>query len=206
MRVLAATTNEGKLKEIKRIMEPLGFEVVEPKRKLKVEESGTSFLENAYLKACAYYKEFGLTTIADDSGLVVNSLQGYPGIFSSRFYSLDFGGKELPEPSATEANIRKLLRLLKGIEDRGAKFVACVVLYTGDKGLFAEGECKGEILEEKRGEGGFGYDPIFKPEGFEGSMAQLSPEEKDRISHRGKALRKLSELLGGLGYTPQICP
>ena len=195
MRILVATTNRGKLEEIKRILSPLGYEVMEPPKKLKVEERGTTFLENAYLKARAYYERFKIPSLADDSGLVVDALGGYPGVFSSRFHSIEFGGKENPKGSVDEANIRKLLRLLKGKENRRARFVACVVLYLGDGGLFAEGECRGYIAESPRGSGGFGYDPVFVPEGYDRTMAQLSPEEKDRISHRGRALRKLADLL-----------
>ncbi len=199
MRVLVATTNEGKLREIRRILEPLGFEVVKPEIKLDVEETGTTFLENAYIKARAYYEEFGIPSLGDDSGLVVESLGGYPGIYSSRFYSLDIGGKEEPYPSETEANIRKLLRLLRGEKNRRASFIAYIVLYTGKGGVFSVGECRGEILHAKAGDRGFGYDPIFRPEGYSLSMAQLEPEEKDKISHRGKALRNLLTMLKGLG-------
>ncbi len=195
MRIIVATTNRGKLREIERILTPLGYEVVEPPGRLEVEERGTTFLENAYLKAKAYYERFGLPSLADDSGLVVEALGGYPGVFSSRFHSIEFGGREEVSGSADEANIRKLLRLLKGERNRRAKFVACVVLYSGDRGIFAEGECRGSVAESPRGSGGFGYDPIFVPEGYDRTMAQLTPQEKDRISHRGRALRKLADLL-----------
>ncbi|RLJ70772.1 XTP/dITP diphosphohydrolase [Hydrogenivirga caldilitoris] len=195
MKLLVATTNPGKLKEIKRILEPIGLEVVEPTENIEVEETGTTFLENAYLKANAYYDKFKLPTLADDSGLVVDALGGYPGVYSSRFHEIEFGGKEPIIGSRDETNIRKLLRLMKGREDRSARFVAFVVLYFNGKGFFAEGECKGTITESPRGQGGFGYDPIFKPEGFKKTMAELSPAEKDAVSHRGKALRNMSELL-----------
>jgi XTP/dITP diphosphohydrolase len=195
MRILVATSNKGKLREIKRILEPMGFELLSPEHKLSVEEKGSTFLENAYLKAKAYYEEFGIPALGDDSGLVVEALRGYPGIYSSRFYSLELGGYEEPTPSESEANIRKLLRLLRGEPNRRAKFVACMLLYRGQDGVFAFGECKGEILDRKEGQGGFGYDPIFKPEGYDRSMAQLKSEEKDKISHRGKALRKLATIL-----------
>ncbi len=195
MRLLAATSNEGKLREIRRMLEPLGFEVLSPPERIEVEETGCTFLENAYLKARAYYRKFGVPSLADDSGLLVESLGGYPGVLSSRFYEVEFGGREPIEGSKDEANVRKLLRLLKGKSNRRAKFVAFVVLYLGDRGLFAEGECRGEITHEPRGKGGFGYDPVFRPEGFDRTMAQLSPEEKDALSHRGRALRNLVNLL-----------
>ena len=195
VKLLVATTNEGKLKEIVRILAPLGFEVIKPPHKLEVEETGETFLENAYLKAKAYYEEFGLPSLADDSGLVIEALGGYPGVYSSRFYSLEIGGRETPEPTESEANIRKVLRLMEGKENRRAKFVAFVVLYWKGKGLLAQGECEGEILKERRGDKGFGYDPIFKPAGMDRSMAELEPEEKDKLSHRGKALRRLASLI-----------
>ena len=195
MKILVATTNPGKLREIERILSPLGYEVVEPPEKLEVEETGSTFLENAYLKAKTYHDRFGLPALADDSGLVVEALGGYPGVFSSRFYSLEFGGREELRGSIDEANVRKLLRLLEGRENREAKFVAFVVLYFQDRGLFASGECRGEIVDSPRGSRGFGYDPVFKPEGYDRTMAELEPEEKDRISHRGRALRKLADLL-----------
>ncbi len=195
MKIIVATTNEGKLAEIERILSPLGFEVQPPPRKLEVKESGDSFLENAYIKAQAYYEKFGMPTLADDSGLVVSAMAPYPGVYSSRFYSLEFGGVEEVRGNKDTTNIRKLLRLLEKEKDRSAKFVACVVLYIGEKGLFSFGECKGSIAYEPRGDKGFGYDPIFVPEGFDKTMAEISPEEKDRISHRGKALRNLLDLI-----------
>ncbi len=198
MKVLVATSNVGKLKEIERILRPFGIEVSRPPEVLKVEESGRTFLENALIKARAYFERFGLPSLADDSGLEVEALGGYPGVYSSRFYSIDFGGVEELKVSVDEANIRKLLRLLEGEKNRKARFVAWVVLYTGEGGVFGHGECKGRIAEEPRGEGGFGYDPVFIPDGYSSTMAELPPEEKDRISHRGKALRNLIDTLSSL--------
>jgi len=195
MRVLVATTNEKKLEEIRRILCPLGIEVVKPPRKLKVEEYGTTFVGNAYLKAKAYHEAFGIPTLADDSGLIVEAIAPYPGVYSSRFHSIEFGGREDIGKTEDEKNVRKLLRLLKGKKDRRAKFFCSVILYFGEKALLTEGEVKGVISEEPRGKGGFGYDPVFVPEGYNLTMAELPPEEKDKISHRGKALRNLYELL-----------
>jgi XTP/dITP diphosphohydrolase len=196
MKILLATQNLGKYKEIKRMLEPLGIEVILPEEKLNVEEKGNSFMENAYIKAMAYFEKYRIPTLADDSGLVVPSLGGYPGVFSSRFYSIDWGGREEVQTSEDEANIRKLLRLMKDVSDRRAYFkaVLCLVLEEG-LGIFSEGTCEGEIVHSPKGSGGFGYDPIFKPKFYEKTMAELSPEEKDSISHRGKALRKLKEFL-----------
>lgn len=195
LRILLATTNKGKAKEIIRFFEPLGVEVLLPDGELQVEESGTSFLENAYIKAKAYQKAYNMPALAEDSGLVVPALGGYPGIYSSRFYSLDWGEVEPVKESKDRANINKLLRLMEGVKDRRAYYVSFFVLELGDGGLWAEGRCYGYILHEPRGEGGFGYDPVFMPEGYDRSMAELSLEEKNLISHRGKALKKLFKLL-----------
>ncbi|NPB07303.1 MAG: RdgB/HAM1 family non-canonical purine NTP pyrophosphatase [Aquificae bacterium] len=195
MRVIAATTNEKKLEEIRRILSPLGIEVLRPPRKLEVEEYGTTFVGNAYLKAKAYYEAFGIPSLADDSGLVAEAIAPYPGVYSSRFHSIDFGGREEGEGSQDEKNIRKLLRLLRNSPNRRAKFLCAVILYLGEKALLAEGQVAGTISENPRGSGGFGYDPVFIPEGYDRTMAELSPEEKDRISHRGRALWNLYELL-----------
>jgi XTP/dITP diphosphohydrolase len=196
MKILLATQNLGKFREIKRMLEPLSVEVILPQEKLNVEEKGNSFMENAYIKAMAYFEKYRIPTLADDSGLVVPSLGGYPGVFSSRFYSIDWGGREEVQTSEDEANIRKLLRLMKNVSDRRAYFkaVLCLVLEEG-LNIFSEGTCEGEIAHSPRGSGGFGYDPIFKPKFYEKTMAELSPQEKDLISHRGKALRKLKEFL-----------
>ncbi|MCX7989361.1 MAG: RdgB/HAM1 family non-canonical purine NTP pyrophosphatase [Aquificaceae bacterium] len=194
-RLLLATTNRGKIRELVRLFEGSGVELLLPERELDVEEKGGSFFENAYLKAKAYYEAFQMPTLGEDSGLVVPALEGYPGIYSSRFYSLEWGGVEPLEGSRDRANIRKLLRLMEGLQDRKAYFLTCAVVCLGDTGLWAEGRCYGEVLREPRGEGGFGYDPIFQPEGYTKSMAELRPEEKDLLSHRGKAIRRLLELL-----------
>ncbi len=195
-KVLLATANMGKVREIRRILSPLGVEVTVPDRKLRVDEKDCSFLENAYLKAKEYYDAYRIPTLADDSGLVVPALGGYPGVFSSRFYAHPFGGLEEVKDSENQANVNKLLRLMKDKEDRRAYFVCYVVLYTGDGGYLAEGRVDGQILHEPRGEGGFDYDPIFIPEGFDKSMAELSPEEKNAISHRGRALKRLAKVVG----------
>ena len=196
MKILLATQNLGKYKEIKRMLEPLSVEIILPEEKLEVQEKGNSFMENAYIKAMAYFEKYHMPTLADDSGLVVPSLGGYPGVFSSRFYSIDWGGREEVQTSEDEANIKKLLRLMRDVSDRRAYFkaVLCLVLEEG-LSLFAEGICEGEIAQSPKGSEGFGYDPIFKPKFYEKTMAELSPQEKDLISHRGKALRKLKEFL-----------
>ena len=197
MKILIASTNRGKIEEFKRVLEPVGIEVVEPKEKLEVEEKGETFLENACIKAKAYYERYGIPSLADDSGLVVDAISPYPGIYSSRFYSIEFGGKEEVKETKDEANIRKLLRLLKGKKERTARFIAVLFFYAGDRGFFVKGEVKGRISESPRGEKGFGYDPVFIPEGYDKTFAELPPQEKDRISHRGRALEKFLEIIKG---------
>ncbi|MFN3870138.1 MAG: RdgB/HAM1 family non-canonical purine NTP pyrophosphatase [Aquificaceae bacterium] len=194
-RLLLATTNEGKIREIKEIFEGSHIEIIEPERDIEVKEDGHSFLENAYKKAKAYYEAYKIPTLAEDSGLVIEALSGYPGVFSSRFYSLEWGGVEKVENSKDEANIRKVLRLMEGVENRRAYFVTFAVIYIGEKGIWAEGRCEGVILHKPVGEGGFGYDPIFQPLGYEKSMAQLASREKNLISHRGKAIRRIIDVI-----------
>ncbi len=194
--VIVATSNKGKFEEIKRMLESVGIRAVMPERKIDVEESGNTFLENAYIKAKAYYEAFKKPVLADDSGIIAEALEPYPGIFSSRFYSIEFGGKEEPIPDKDRANIRKLLRLLEGKGNRRARFEAFIVLLIDEnRGIFSRGICKGEIVKEPRGEKGFGYDPVFLPEGETRTMAELDPSEKDQLSHRGKALRSLLSIL-----------
>ena len=194
MKVIVATSNKGKKEEFSRLLKGSPLEPVFPERSLEVEEKGSSYIENALLKARTYCEEYGLPAIADDSGLEVDALEGYPGIYSSRFWKIEIGGVEEEGNSPSERNIRKLLRLLKG-KPRTAKFRAVVALCTPHGCLIAEGECRGQIIDHPRGDRGFGYDPIFVPEGFSRTMAELSPEEKDSLSHRGKAVRNLLELI-----------
>ncbi|NPA53627.1 MAG: RdgB/HAM1 family non-canonical purine NTP pyrophosphatase [Aquificae bacterium] len=199
-KILVATTNEGKLKEFRFLLKDLGVEVLSLEdlpEKLNVEETGETFLDNAIQKARTYALHYKIPTIAEDSGLEIDALVGYPGVYSARFYSLkEFGGEEPVETTKDEANIKKVLRLMKDVEDRKARFVSVVVFYMPrDFGLWAEGYCYGEITQEPKGDKGFGYDPIFKPDGFDKTMAQMEPEEKNAISHRGKAVKKLINLL-----------
>ncbi len=199
-KVLVATTNKGKLKEFRSLLKDLGLEVLsldDMPEKINVEETGKTFLDNAIQKARTYALHFKIPTIAEDSGLEIDALVGYPGVYSARFYSFEeFGGIEPVETTKDDANIKKVLRLMKDVEDRKARFVSFVVFYSPrDFGLWTEGYCYGEITYEPIGEGGFGYDPIFRPEGYSKTMAQLSPEEKNAISHRGKATKKLIRLL-----------
>ena len=185
MRIVIATGNAGKLREFRRILEPMGFEVVSMKELgliLDVEETGVTFAENARIKAESVCRLSSLPAIADDSGLCVDALGGEPGIYSARYT-----GRH--EDSDVD-RYRYLLRKMEGITDRRARFVSaiCCVLPNGDA-VRALGTCEGEIMDGPEGENGFGYDPIFRPLGFERGMGLLSAEEKNAISHRGNALK-----------------
>lgn len=186
MKFIIATHNKKKLAEMERILNPIGIEVSTAQLQ-EVDETGTTFAENAYLKANAACKETGLPAIADDSGLAVDSLNGAPGIYSARYAG---------EHATDLQKMEKLLYELKDVpkEKRTARFVCsiCCVFPNGDC-ITAEGTCEGNIAFELTGDGGFGYDPIFLV--GEQSFGQLSNEEKDRMSHRGKALMLFSQKL-----------
>jgi XTP/dITP diphosphohydrolase len=204
-KILVATTNKGKLKEFRQLLSPLGIQVLsleDMKQKIDVEEDRETFLENALKKAKTYGDFYKIPVIAEDAGLEVEALDGYPGVYSARFYGIDFGGKEPVKEDKDKANIDKLLRLLKGKKNRKARFVSVVVFYKPeDFGIWTEGYCYGEITEQPRGNRGFGYDPVFIPEGYSKTMAELQPEEKNKISHRGKAVKKLLKKLEKLCST-----
>ena len=191
MKIIIATHNKHKLTEMARILEPMGYEVVTDRdigiELTDVEENGKTFLENARIKAEAGCRESGLPCIADDSGLCVDALDGEPGVYSAR-YSGEHGNDA--------ANNEKLLSKLSDVADdkRSARFVCaiCVSFPNGNE-ITAEGACEGKIGYEYRGNNGFGYDPIFMV--GDRSFAEFSAEEKDAVSHRGNALKKLKELL-----------
>jgi len=185
--VLIGSSNLGKVREYREILTGLDLELVAPGDLVPApeepEESGGSFTENAVSKARAYALATGLQTIADDSGLEVSALRGAPGVRSRRF----FGG----DASAAERNTR-LLAMLHGVADRSARFVCVTALASPDGHVeLFDGEVRGEIAEAPRGEGGFGYDPVFVIAQDGRTMAELSSEEKHRVSHRGLAGAKL---------------
>lgn len=192
--VIVATGNRGKLDEIRSSLAFAGWEFVTAadlgRQAPDVEETGETFIENALLKALAYHELFGMPAIADDSGLIVDALAGEPGVRSARWSG----------PGATDAkNNAKLLLALEGLgpDLRAARFQSAVVLVdeTG-QALAACGTCEGRIGTAARGTGGFGYDPLFEPEATPGrTMAELSIDEKNAISHRGEALRALRDKL-----------
>ncbi len=192
MEIVIATRNRKKVEEIKRITEGMPITLLTlddfpgcP----DVEEDGVTFEENAIKKAVAIAKFTGKYALADDSGLEVYALGGAPGIKSSRYAGYETNDKK---------NIEKLLQEMRFIEKekRGARFVCCIVLASpkGDIKTFY-GDVEGIIGTEARGKGGFGYDPVFYPAGYERTFAEMSDKEKDALSHRGKALRKLKKYL-----------
>ena len=195
MDLVVATFNFNKLKEIRKIAEELNLNINlhslnEFKSIKEVEEDGESFEGNAVKKARGYYSQIGLPVLSEDSGLCVEALDGQPGVYSSRFAG---------EDKDDYKNNLKLLELMKGIEDREAKFVcvACLVL-TEDKIEVFRGELCGKIADEMRGEYGFGYDPVFIPEGYDRTLAELGPGIKNKISHRRKAIHQALLYLWGL--------
>ena len=192
IKLLLASQNPGKLRELQAILQDLPIQLITPAEvgiQLDVEETGSTYAENAALKSEAYAKKSGLIALADDSGLEVDALNGAPGLYSARY---------APAPNATDGDRRAYLlqNLLPHPRPWTARFRATIAItLPGGKTHFAEGACEGEIIPEERGNGGFGYDPIFYiPEtGF--TMAELDEEKKNRISHRARALENAKEIL-----------
>ena len=189
MKFILATHNPGKLREMADILSHLGVEVVSPADvgiTVEVEETGATFAENAMLKAKAICAASGLPAIADDSGLCVDALNGAPGVYSARYGGLD----------DDVARYRLLLENLRGAGTRAAHFHTSVVCcFPNGNVLEAEGDCHGTIAYAPQGENGFGYDPVFFVPELRKTFAQLTPEEKNAISHRGVALRAFGEKL-----------
>ena len=191
MKVFIATKNHHKLTELERILVPMGFEVLSEndldKPLPEVDETGTSYEENALLKAHSGLRVTGLITVADDSGLSVDYLDGAPGLYSARYSGMG---------ASYASNNEKLLAALDGVpyEKRTTTFVSAIACAFPDGREFTvRGECKGFVAEECHGDGGFGYDPLFICDA--GCYAEMTPEEKDRVSHRGNALRAFKEEL-----------
>ena len=198
MKMILASNNLKKLKELRAILSDMGVELLSQREAgcdFEVEETGTTFAENAYIKAKAVFDATGLTTVADDSGLMVEALNGEPGVYSARYAP---GGHD----ASDKEKYMYLLSKMEGVENRRAKFVTniCCIFPNGEI-LRTEGECCGEILPYPHGEGGFGYDPVFKPDGFDTSMAVLGPEVKNQISHRANALKEFKKELRKINGT-----
>lgn len=189
--VVIATKNKGKARDFEAIFAPLGYEVLtlfDVAPSMDIEETGTTFEENAVLKAEALAKDLGQLVIADDSGLEVDALNGEPGVYSAR-YAGDHDD---------EANIDKVLANLAETPDneRTARFVCCLAISGPDfPTTTVKGYCEGQILRERQGTDGFGYDPIFYMPALGKTLAQVTAEEKGKVSHRGNALRLLTEKL-----------
>lgn len=190
--IVIATKNPGKAKEFQEMFAPLGYQVktlLDYPEIPDVEETGQTFQENALLKAKEIANQLNCPVIADDSGLAIDALGGRPGVYSARYAG---------EPKNDERNIQKVLEELKDVPDneRTAHFICVLaVVVPGREPLLFEGRCDGVILREKRGENGFGYDPIFYVSERGKTMAEMTPAEKHSVSHRGKALAKFKNWL-----------
>lgn len=191
MKILLATRNPGKIKEINRLFQEIDTEFVglDSFNDLPdVVEDGDTYRANALKKATAYHQLSDMPTLAEDSGLETDALNGAPGIFSARF-----AGKNADD----NANIRKLLELIKDIpaDERTARFVSVLCLIIDEKRYFFEGEVRGRLLNSPHGNSGFGYDPVFVPDGYEMTFAELGQEIKNSISHRSQSIKKLKYFL-----------
>lgn len=193
MEILIATKNRGKVRELKELLNHLPVrlrDLNEFPNVSEIEETGKTFAENAELKARGYAAQTGLRTIADDSGLEVEALGGKPGVYSARYAG----------ESATDAEkIEKLLSELKNFSasERNARFVCAITIAdeNGETRFSAEGVCDGKIAFKPRGDNGFGYDPVFVPQGFEQTFGELARDIKQEISHRARAMKKIIQYL-----------
>ncbi|MBS3812742.1 RdgB/HAM1 family non-canonical purine NTP pyrophosphatase [Candidatus Bipolaricaulota bacterium] len=190
-KILLGTRNPGKIEEAKSILQvnspDLEILTREEVTFAEVEEDGCSYVENSLKKAKEISQETGFSVLSDDSGLEVLALDGAPGVHSSRFSGPD---------ADDESNIRLLLKKLDGRDDRGARFVTVATLYTNSGKRFrTRGMLEGKITTTPRGDSGFGYDPVFVPDGFKKTLAQLGKEKKNEISHRRKALEKMRKIV-----------
>lgn len=188
MKICFATNNKKKIEEVKAALGPeftiVSLEEVGCHEELP--ETGDTLDHNAFQKACYVFDHYGVDCFADDTGLEVEALDGAPGVYSGRYAG---------EPRSDERNLEKLLREMHGITNRKARFRTVIALIQGGKEYAFEGVADGEIIKEKTGSGGFGYDPVFKPTGYDKTFAELSMEEKNQISHRGKAVQALIKFL-----------
>ncbi|MDF3000203.1 MAG: XTP/dITP diphosphatase [Bacillota bacterium] len=200
MRIVAATKNKHKIDEIQAITKEFGMEVVPRDAAgvpdIEVEEDGSTFEENSEKKAREIQELCGEITIADDSGLMVDALDGAPGVISARFAG---------EDASDAQNNEKLLSLLEPVDEdqRTARFVSVItMIYPDGRKIVARGECEGHIIYKERGCNGFGYDPLFVPNGYDRTFAELTAEEKNQISHRAAALQKLKGMLIAAAAAP----
>lgn len=189
-KIIFATKNYGKLKEVSHILGDEYFELLslnDFNNVGEIVEDGSTFEENAVIKARIVFEKCGYPVVADDSGLVVEQLNGEPGIYSARYAG---------ENATDEENNKNLIsRLLSLPQPHKAKFVCSAVYFDGKNMLKAEGEIVGQIIHEQRGKNGFGYDPLFMPDGYNQTTAELSLDEKNKISHRSKAFKSLFQMI-----------
>jgi XTP/dITP diphosphohydrolase len=188
MKICFATNNLKKLKEV-RLALGKEFEIVSLEDigcHEELPETGDKLEDNAFQKARYVKAHYGVDCFADDTGLEVEALDGAPGVYSGRFAG---------EPRSDDRNVNLLLERMVGKKDRKAAFRTIIALIMGEEEWAFEGKAEGELLEERSGQGGFGYDPIFRPQGYDKTFAELSMEEKNAISHRGKAVRLLAVFL-----------
>jgi len=189
-KIIFASKNEGKVKEVRYILNGLNAEIISLNDvgfKEEIPETADTFEGNAKIKAETIFNMFKIPTIADDSGLVASQLGSEPGVYSARYAG---------ENATDEENNKKLIERLKSFpEPHKAKFICAAVYYFGTDFKFAIGEISGQIIKEPRGTNGFGYDPLFLPDGYDKTSAELPPEIKNKISHRYKAFNQLKEYL-----------
>ena len=192
-KLVFATNNKHKLEEVSHILKDK-IELLSLKDincDVDIPETATTLEGNAFLKAQYIHENYGLNCFADDTGLEIESLNNEPGVFSARYAGSD---------KSSEANMLKVLKNLEGIENRKAQFRTAVSLIIDNKQYLFEGIIKGNIIKEKRGNSGFGYDPIFVPEGYDKTFAELGNEIKNKISHRALAINKLCNFLKEFDY------
>ena len=190
MDLIIASNNFNKIKEIKELLSDLDINVLSLKDigfTKEIDETGTTFEDNSYIKAKTIYDLYHLPVIADDSGLEVRALNNAPGVYSHRYAG---------NTCSDSANNEKLISELKGITDRAARYV-CVISYINELGVvkYSKGYCEGEIIDTPKGNNGFGYDPYFYIEEYNKTMAEISMDEKNKISHRAKALNNLKDII-----------
>ncbi|QDH78333.1 non-canonical purine NTP diphosphatase [Echinicola soli] len=188
MKICFATNNPKKIEEVKAALGK-DFTIVSLKEigyEEELPETGDTLDFNAFQKARHVFENYGVSCFADDTGLEVVALEGAPGVYSGRYAG---------EPRSDERNVALLLKNMQGKTDRKAQFRTVIALILDGKEYSFEGVAKGEIIQERKGDGGFGYDPVFRPEDYEETFAELSMEQKNEISHRGKAVRKLIHFL-----------
>ena len=198
MQLIFATNNQHKLQELRQIaggrLDIVGLAEIGCHD--EIPETGTTLKENALLKARYVHQKFGCACFADDTGLEVDALGGAPGVYSARWAANELG---LDHPDS-ERNVSLMLERMEGQADRSARFRTAIALITADGAEYVvEGVVAGEIADRRHGEGGFGYDPIFTPQGWGKTFAEATADEKNAVSHRGRATQALARLLGQLG-------